>query len=100
MKPLHAGWLVEFYNFMTSSEGKKYIESGWRTSGITDAISMGKENLPPIDPFNDLDPLLPSIEESEENVSLIAIPDETTLNGNTMKEVLLIYIMSNIVIHM
>jgi len=68
MKPLHAGWLVEFYNFMTSSEGKKYIETGWRTSGITDAISMGKENLPPIDPFNDLDPLLPSIEESEENV--------------------------------
>ena len=87
MKPLHAGWLVEFYNFMTSSEGKKYIESGWRTSGITDAISMGKENLPPIDPFNDLDPLLPSIEESEENVSVIAIPDEQNgIRSNSYEE--------------
>ena len=87
MKPLHAGWLVEFYNFMTSFEGKKYIESGWRTSGITDAINMGKENLPPIDPFNDLDPLLPSIEESEENVSVIAIPDEQNgIRSNSYEE--------------
>ena len=87
MKPLHSGWLVEFYNFMASSEGKKYIESGWKTSGITDAISMGKENLPPIDPFNDLDPLLPSIEESEENVSVIAIPDEQNgIRSNSYEE--------------
>ena len=39
IKPIHAGWLVEFYNYMTSAEGKKYIHSGWRASGITDAIT-------------------------------------------------------------
>ena len=87
MKPSHAGWLAKFYNFMISSEGKKYIESEWRTSGITDAISMSKENLPPIAPFNDLDPLLPSIEESEENVSVIAIPDEQNgIRSNSYEE--------------
>ena len=48
---------------------------------------MGKENLPPIDPFNDLDPFLPSIEESEENVSVIAIPDEQNgIRSNSYEE--------------
>ena len=28
-------------------------------SGITDAIKLGLSNLPPIDPFNDIDPLVP-----------------------------------------
>ena len=27
IKPIRAGWLVEFYNYMTSAEGKKYIHS-------------------------------------------------------------------------
>ena len=58
---------------MTSAEGKKYIHSGWRASGITDAIKMGKANLTPIDPFNDLDPLLPLTEVAPEIDSVIAI---------------------------
>ena len=61
---------------MTSAKGKKYIHSGWRASGITDAIKMGKANFPPIDPFNDLDPLLLLTEETPEIDSVIAITEE------------------------
>ena len=61
---------------MTSAKGKKYIYSGWRASGITDAVQMGKANLLPIDHFNDLDPLLPSTQETQEFDSVIAIPEE------------------------
>lgn len=82
IKPLHAGWVVEFYNFMTSDSGKKYIDSGWRAAGITDAIEMGKENLPPIDPFHDLDPLLPSAEATQAIESMIAIPEEQNGRDN------------------
>ena len=37
---------------------------------------MGKANLLPIDHFNDLDPLLPSTQETQEFDSVIAIPEE------------------------
>ena len=56
LKPLHAGWLVDLYNHMTSEEGKKIILAGWRTTGIMDAISLGVANLPSLDPFADIDP--------------------------------------------
>ena len=75
INPIHAGWLVEFYNYMTTEEGKKYINSERRASGITDVIRMGKSNLPLIDPFNDLDPMLPSGEESHDSNSGIAISE-------------------------
>ena len=37
---------------------------------------MGKANLPPIDPFNDLDPLLPLTEKTPQIDSAIAITKE------------------------
>ena len=61
---------------MTSSEEKKYIYSEWGVSGVTDAVQMGKANLPPIDPFNDLDPLPLSTQETQEFDSLIVISEE------------------------
>ena len=51
LKPLHAGWLVDFYNHMTSGAAKKIIDSGWASSGIEDAINMGMDSLPSIDPL-------------------------------------------------
>ena len=51
MKPLHAGWIVDFYNLMITAQGKEIIDSGWKAAGIADAF-------PPIDPFNDIDPIL------------------------------------------
>ena len=76
IKPIHVGWLVEFYNYMISAERKKCICGGWRPSGITNALHMGKVNLPLIDALKDLDPLLPSTEETQEFDSVIAIPEE------------------------
>ena len=41
---------------------------GWRRAGILDAVVNGKEQLPPLDSFNDIDPMLelPLIFEAEE----------------------------------
>jgi hypothetical protein len=44
-----------FYNHrITWDNGKEIINSGWRTSGITDAILFGTLGIPSIDPFNDI----------------------------------------------
>ena len=52
MKPLHAEWLVELYNQMSTAEGQKIIYSAWKASGITEAIKAGKACLQPLDPFH------------------------------------------------
>ena len=54
IKPLHAQWLVEFYNEMTSESGSTVIVNGWKASGIYDGLKMGSSNLPSIDPFQDI----------------------------------------------
>ena len=60
IKPLHAKWVVEFYNEMTAESGSKIIVNGWKASGIFDAVKMGSAALPPIDPFHDISPLISS----------------------------------------
>ena len=54
LKPMHAKWLISFYDY----EGKVAIASGWRKSGILDAVEMGLSKLPVLDPFNDICPLV------------------------------------------
>eukprot|EP00794_Sanderia_malayensis_P013334 gene13334-14712_t len=68
LKPLHAGWLVALYNEMTSAKGKEIISSGWRAAGIKDAVRLGLKNLPTIDPFHDIDPLLSSEPDVHNNI--------------------------------
>ena len=46
LKPLHAQWVVDFYNEMTTVKGKHVTETGWRAAGITDAISLGSKIFP------------------------------------------------------
>ena len=58
LKPLHAEWLTDFYNLMTTSEGKDVILSGWKAAGIIQVIETGSSQLGSLDPFKDLDPLL------------------------------------------
>ena len=58
MKPLHATWLVDLYNHLTSPEGQEICIKGWKVSGIYDAVNMSSANLPCLDPFADIDPLL------------------------------------------
>ena len=60
IKPLHAQWLVEFYDEMTSEPGSTVIVNGWKVSGIYDGLKMGSANLPSIDPFQDISPHLES----------------------------------------
>ena len=55
MKPLHAEWLVELYNQMSTAEGQKIIYSAWKASGIIEAIKAEKACLQPLDPFHDID---------------------------------------------
>ena len=59
LKPLHSTWIIEFYNKMTSGEVKPIIQNGWKSAGIEDALKMGKRNMPSLDPFFDIDLLLP-----------------------------------------
>ena len=70
LKPLHAGWVIDFYNYITSSEGLSIIENGWKSSGIYDAIRLGLENLPKLDPYHDIDPLVEENNEQGSNINL------------------------------
>ena len=44
LKPIHAGWMIELYNFLTSEEDRVTILNGWKKAGIAGV-------LPPKDPF-------------------------------------------------
>ena len=74
LKPLHAAWLIELYNHMTSAAGKAVSLKGWEVAGITGAIEKGSSGLPPLDPFHDIDPLsiTPVVtEEDDDNAEVI-----------------------------
>ena len=51
LKPLHAGWLIDAYDHLTSEAGRKIIANGWQSAGTTSAISKGVQGLPTIDPL-------------------------------------------------
>ena len=57
-KTLHAQWVVDFYNGMTTVKRKYIIKSGSRAAGITDTIQLGSKYVLAVDPFHDIDPLL------------------------------------------
>ena len=68
MKPLHAEWIKELYNYMTSEEGRGIISNGWKAAFITEAILKGKKGLEPPDPFFTVDPLLNDDDQINEKV--------------------------------
>ena len=70
VKPLHAKWLTEMYNHMTSSEGRDVCLKGWKVADILNASEV-LEELPNLDPFHDIDPLAASdsLEEVDGNES-------------------------------
>ena len=65
LKPLHAKWLVEYYNEIKSENGSSVIINGWKAAGIYDAIKVGSSGLQSIDPFEDISPLVTEHDESE-----------------------------------
>ena len=40
MKPLHARWFSEFYNYISPSDGQEITRNGWLRAGIIDAIAF------------------------------------------------------------
>ena len=50
IKPLHAQWLVNMYNFFTTEKGAQIIAKGWKKAGITGLLD-GSTVLPCEDPF-------------------------------------------------
>ena len=48
LKPLHAEWIKELYDYMTSEEGRGIISNGWKAAFITEAILKGKKGLEPL----------------------------------------------------
>ena len=60
LKPLHAKWIVEFYNDMTTPKGKDVIVNGWKSSGITKTLERRKNDFGNLDPFSDIKPLVDS----------------------------------------
>ena len=55
MKPMHAQWIIELYNELTSSSGREVVVNGWKAAGIYDAIEMGPAKLPALNPFLEID---------------------------------------------
>lgn len=53
LKPLHAVWLVDLYNHLTSPVCVRLIAKGWEKAGISDLLD-GQTDLPPEDPFTDI----------------------------------------------
>ena len=86
LKPLHAEWLVELFNHMTTSQGKEIIMSGWKASGIIEAIKKGSARLPSLDPFNDLDPLLTESPNTEECFDISELDEDQILAFATQDE--------------
>ena len=58
---------------MTTPNDMEIIEGGWRTSCIQDAIKLGSKGLPPINPFEDIDPFINDNEAVNEANHLQAI---------------------------
>ena len=57
LKPLHASWLIELFDHVTSPAGKDVSLKGWKVAGITDIVKKGTSRLPSLDPFHNIDPL-------------------------------------------
>ena len=53
IKPLHAQWLVNTYNYFSSEKGRRVIARGWKKAGIAGLLD-GTTVLPPDDPFQDV----------------------------------------------
>ena len=86
LKHLHAEWLVDHFSRMTNSQGKEIIMSGWKASGIIEAIKKGLARLPSLDPFNHLDLLLTESPNAEECFDISELDEDQILAFATRDE--------------
>ena len=47
---------------MSTDEGKEIVANGWKKAGIFDAIKLGSSDLPSLDAFADICPLIESLQ--------------------------------------
>ena len=78
IKPIHANWVTQFYNHMSTEDGSKVVINDWKRSGIVDAVTNRSAALPPIDPFKNIVPLPPSTSDVCESETIC--PTEVTEN--------------------
>ena len=52
IKPLHVKWIIDMYDQLTSEKGKEIVMSGWRASGILNAVLSSSESIQQLDPFS------------------------------------------------
>ena len=60
--------------------------SGWKASGIIEAIKKGSARLPSLDPFIDLDPLLTESPNTEECFDISELDEDKILAFATRDE--------------
>ena len=53
IEPLHTGWLVTLYNYLTGDEGRRYILKRLEKAGVKEITNSNKP-LPPVDPFEEI----------------------------------------------
>ena len=82
LKPLHAKWLVEFYNHITSGEKREIITRGFERAGITYALELGSSKLPELDPFAEFSTLVSGNELLDQS-----LPEEEYLQSFTNERV-------------
>ena len=75
-KPLHAKWLIKYYNEITSENGSPVIINGSKAASIYDPIKAESSGLQSLDPFEDISPLVTKHDESES--FLLATFDQLT----------------------
>ena len=68
IKPIHAKWITQFYDYMSTEDGSKVITNGWKKSGISDVVANGSSSLPSLDPFQTIAPLLQLDGEPSETI--------------------------------
>ena len=75
LKPLHASWLVDLYNHLSSDIGRRHIAKGWEKAGIAQLLDESF-SLPPEDPFEEIEG---SIEISwKGHVTILSILDNVS----------------------
>ena len=55
MKPLHAKWLMEACDHMTTATSREINLNGWVKNGINRATENGSTDIPTLDPFLEID---------------------------------------------
>ena len=68
---------MKFYNHITSEKGSENIISGWKGSGINDAVKNGSSSLPSIGQFKKIAPLVVTEKSNETDPTM-----NLTLNGS------------------